>query len=65
MINGVATHPDYRRRGLGTQLLVRLCDELLTEGKRPCLLYGNPEAGSVYRRLGFTDAGTWVMYLMA
>jgi len=65
MIVGVATHPDYRRRGLATQLLVRLGRELLAEGKRPCLFYDNPQAGGIYRRLGFTDVGTWVMYLPA
>jgi len=63
MILGVATHPGYRRRGLATRLLVCLCQELLAEGKRPCLFYDNPQAGSIYRRLGFADMGTWVMYL--
>ncbi|MCL6580418.1 MAG: GNAT family N-acetyltransferase [Firmicutes bacterium] len=62
MVTAVVTHPDYRRRGLATQLLVRLCGELLAESKLPCLLYDNPEAGSIYRRLGFTDVGTWVLY---
>jgi len=62
MITGVVTLPGYRRRGLATRLLVRLCEELLAEGKRPCLLYDNPEAGTIYRRLGFTDVGRWVMY---
>ncbi len=64
MIMGVATHPAYRRRGLGTRLLACLCQELLAEGKRPCLLYDNPEAGGIYRRLGFTDVGGWVMYMV-
>lgn len=62
MIVGVATHPAHRRKGLATQLLIRLCEDLLSEGKTPCLFYDNPEAGSIYRRLGFTDVGTWVMY---
>jgi len=62
VITGVTTHPAFRRRGLATSLLVILCQELLGEGKRPCLIYDNPEAGGIYRRLGFTDAGTWVMY---
>jgi len=62
VITGVTTHPAFRRRGLATSLLVLLCRELLGEGKRPCLFYDNPEAGGIYRRLGFTDAGTWVMY---
>jgi predicted GNAT family acetyltransferase len=65
VITGVATHPDYRRRGLATHLLAILGRELLSEGKRPCLFYDNPEAGSIYRRLGFLDIGVWVMYAIA
>jgi len=64
IITGVTTHPAFRSRGLATSLLVLLCRELLGEGKRPCLFYDNPDAGGIYRRLGFTDAGTWVMYAM-
>lgn len=63
MIVAVATRADFRRRGLATKLLLHLCRELQREGKRPCLLYDNPAAGSIYRRLGFTDVGTWVMYV--
>ncbi|MFS8640181.1 MAG: GNAT family N-acetyltransferase [Symbiobacteriaceae bacterium] len=61
MIVGVATDPGFRRRGFATQLMVRLCSEVLAEGKRLCLFYDNPEAGAIYKRLGFRDIGRWDM----
>ncbi|GAB6877190.1 GNAT family N-acetyltransferase [Thermaerobacter litoralis] len=61
MVVGVATDPDFRRRGFATQLMVRLCEEVLAEGKRLCLFYDNPAAGAIYKRLGFRDIGTWDM----
>ncbi|HEY8488581.1 MAG TPA: GNAT family N-acetyltransferase [Thermaerobacter sp.] len=61
MVVGVATDPRFRRRGFATQLMVRLCQEVLAEGKRLCLFYDNPEAGAIYQRVGFRDIGTWDM----
>ena len=61
MVVGVATDPGFRRRGFATQLMVRLCEEVLAEGKRLCLFYDNPEAGAIYKRVGFRDIGTWDM----
>jgi len=57
MVTGVTTHPDYRRRGMATQLLIRLCEELLHEGKVPCLLYDNPEQAPSTAALGSPTAG--------
>ncbi|MGD8189380.1 GNAT family N-acetyltransferase [Brevibacillus ginsengisoli] len=61
MVVGVCTHPKARRRGLATQCVRQLCDELLNEGKLLCLLYDNPAAGSIYRRIGFQEIGLWCM----
>lgn len=59
MIVGVGTHPNFRNRGLATRCIVRICNELLSEGKKPCLFYDNEEAGKIYRKLGFEDIGCW------
>lgn len=59
IIIGVVTHPDYRRRGYGTELLVELCSALLSEGRYPYLFYDNPAARSVYLRLGATEVCEW------
>ena len=62
MVVGVATAPDRRGRGYATRLVSRLCTLHQAEGREAlCLFYDNPAAGSIYRRLGFTDVGTWVM----
>jgi hypothetical protein len=61
MIVGVATHPGYRNRGFATYLLSKLSKDLLDEGKTLCLFYDNPDAGSIYRRLGFENIGRWGM----
>lgn len=61
MVVGVGTHPSYRQMGLATQLMIRLCRELLKEGKSLCLFYDNPRAGAIYHRLGFQEIGYWNM----
>lgn len=62
MIVGVCTHKNYRRQGLATSIMSNLFSEILEEGKTLCLFYDNPEAGRIYKRLGFVDIGEWTMY---
>ncbi|WP_117168393.1 GNAT family N-acetyltransferase [Paraliobacillus sediminis] len=62
MIVAVATHQDYKQQGLATMCLNKLCKNLLAEGKQLCLFYDNPDAGKLYKRLGFEDIGYWTMY---
>ncbi|WP_164491648.1 GNAT family N-acetyltransferase [Staphylospora marina] len=61
MVVGVATHPDHRKKGLGSLIVSRLSRELLAAGKHLCLFYDNPAAGSIYRRLGYREIGMWSM----
>lgn len=62
MVVGVATALDKRGRGYATRLVSRLCTLHQADGREfLCLFYDNPSAGVIYRRLGFTDVGTWVM----
>ncbi|MBO8172246.1 MAG: GNAT family N-acetyltransferase [Bacillaceae bacterium] len=62
MIVGVATLPEYRNRGYATACMAQLCRDLLAEGKKSCLFYDNPAAGSIYRRIGFRETGLWHIY---
>lgn len=62
MIVGVCTHKDYRKKGLATAVMQKLFRDVMNEGKILCLFYDNPEAGSIYKRLGFKDIGMWTMY---
>ncbi|SER88464.1 hypothetical protein SAMN04487944_1123 [Gracilibacillus ureilyticus] len=62
MIVAVGTDSNYKRKGYATACLSKLCADLLQEGKELCLFYENPEAGSIYARLGFEQIGYWMMY---
>lgn len=61
MIVGVCTHPDYRNNGYASSCMIKLCSDLIKDGKSLCLFYDNPKAGSIYKRLGFKDIGSWSM----
>lgn len=62
MVVGVATLGTHKKKGYATQCMVKLCNQLLNEGKELCLFYDNPEAGAIYKRIGFEDIGLWMMY---
>jgi len=62
MIVGVCTRKEFRRKGLATAIMQKLFKEVLNEGKVLCLFYDNPDAGRIYKRLGFKDIGKWTMY---
>jgi GNAT superfamily N-acetyltransferase len=53
LIVGVATAPDCRGRGLATVCVQALIDELKKPGRGFALQYENPDAGRIYKRLGF------------
>ena len=62
MIVGVGTHPMYRNKGYATKCIVKLCNNLINEKKKPCLFYDNEEAGKIYKKLGFKEVDQWVIY---
>lgn len=62
MVVAVATLEDYKRRGYASDIMIKICKDLLAEGKELCLFYDNPDAGKIYKRLGFEDIGFWNMY---
>lgn len=62
MIVGVATRKAYRKQGLMSESLSKLCRDLIEdEGKSLCLFYDNPEAGKIYHSLGFKSIDKWTM----
>lgn len=63
MVVSVMTAENYRKKGLASGCLKVLCEDLVSQGKTLCLFYKNPEAGAIYRRLGFEDIGFWSMYM--
>jgi uncharacterized protein len=62
MIVAVCTHSDYKKKGYATECMTKLCRDVLDEGKELCLFYDNPEAGRIYKHIGFVDIGFWMMY---
>ncbi|MDO4324877.1 MAG: GNAT family N-acetyltransferase [bacterium] len=62
MIVGVATRPEYRKKGYASAVMGTLCRESLAEGRQfLCLFYDNPAAGKIYNRIGFKELGIWTM----
>jgi predicted GNAT family acetyltransferase len=63
MVVGVGTLDGYKRQGLASRCISKLCLDVLSEGKELCLFYDNPEAGRIYKRIGFEDLDRWMMYI--
>lgn len=61
MVVGVATLDAYRKKGLMSRCLSKLCLDVLNEGKTLCLFYDNPAAGKIYHKLGFETLDKWTM----
>jgi len=59
MITSVMTHLDHRKKGYATLCVEKLCYELIEDGISLCLYYVNPDAGKIYRKIGFKEIGTW------
>ena len=56
----IATHPDYRKNGIGTALITALIDALAEQGSHSLMLEvreSNDPAISVYRKSGFEQVG--------
>jgi ribosomal protein S18 acetylase RimI-like enzyme len=50
--------PDYRRRGIASELVRRIAEVLRTRGVQRLEVTANPHAMEFYRSAGFTDYGT-------
>lgn len=61
MVVGVCTLPGCKKKGYASACMMALCFELLAEGKYLCLFYDNPDAGTIYKKIGFQDIGKWIM----
>lgn len=61
MIGGVWTLPQERQRGYGSWCTAWLCQQLMDSGITPTLFYHNPVAGSIYRKMGFSEIGPYAM----
>ncbi len=62
LIVGVATRLNQQGMGYGTKLMSHVIGILQSEGKKPYLEYESPEAGGLYRKLGFIQLDTIMEY---
>ncbi|MGD6794854.1 GNAT family N-acetyltransferase [Metabacillus indicus] len=58
VIAGVATPPKYRRKGYASKVIARICRDYGDE-RELYLFYNNPDAGEMYKKLGFYEAAKW------
>lgn len=59
VISGVITHPNFRGKGLALELVTKLCDDLLSEGKQPHLFYYTNDSEQLYQKIGFDSPSNW------
>ncbi len=55
LIASVATLKEYRQMGYASDIVYLLTKNLNEKGKFACLTYDNPEAGNIYKRLGYKE----------
>ncbi|MGF7011596.1 putative GNAT family acetyltransferase [Lachnospiraceae bacterium PF1-22] len=61
MIGGVGCLPEFRNRGLATQLVGHLAALIVKEGKIPCLLAIPETEHNLYVACGFTKEAAWTI----
>lgn len=61
MIVSVGTIESERKKGYASKLVAKLSDDLLKENKMPCLFYNNPDAASVYMKIGYKKVGEFTI----
>ena len=64
VISGVITREDWRGKGVGTLAVRKLCDDLIKEGKKPCLFYYTKQAEGFYRKIGFEEGTGWAKLVL-
>ena len=60
MIFGVATHPEYQRRGLAAQVLQRAIADCKAEGRKGLILTCKEQKLHYYAKFGFVSEGVSV-----
>jgi ribosomal protein S18 acetylase RimI-like enzyme len=64
-IYDIATKPEYQRRGYAGLMMETVLDEARNEGYKTAVLEASLEGKSVYKRLGFAEAGLCEVWNLA
>ncbi|WP_309110581.1 GNAT family N-acetyltransferase [Saccharothrix sp.] len=57
----IETHPDHRRRGLGTMVMGTLITEAMADSAHTGILIASPEGQALYTSLGWTTTATVII----
>jgi predicted GNAT family acetyltransferase len=60
MIGGILTLPEFRGKGLGSQVISAVCRDLARRGRSACLFYDSKQNGNIFTRLGFKATNNWI-----
>ncbi len=61
MIISVATDKDYRKKGYALACVTEICKSMVDDNKKVVLFYDNPNAGAMYKKIGFKDIANWLI----
>ena len=64
IIGAVATHPDYRKRGLSRELVRTLSSRIRTQGRAVYVFSASPQNTLFYRNSGFEIAAAFTEYFL-
>ena len=64
IIGAVATHPDYRKRGLSRELVRTLSSRIRTQGRAVYVFSASPQNTRFYRNSGFEIAAAFTEYFL-
>jgi len=62
-VYNVATHPDFRRKGVAVTLMRAVLDEARARGLQLSVLQSSPAGRSLYSHLGFQHLKTYAVYV--
>lgn len=62
VLGALACDPAYRKKGYGSTLIKTLCNSVIGEGKAVYLHRAQNANEAFYRKLGFTEYGSWNEY---
>lgn len=62
-VYNVATHPDFRRKGVAATLMRTVLDDARVRGLQSSVLQSSPAGRSLYARLGFRHLKTYAVYV--
>jgi hypothetical protein len=59
MIGGVGTAKEHRGNSLATQIVNALSQDIIKNGKSPCLFTARTEDSNLFEKMGFEKVGQW------